>query len=827
MAIQNYINRLMNDEGEYMAQRGRPKGSKNKTTKARAQSVKTSEAQRNKDIIWSAVLIVVGILMYVLMAVSDKGLIGGWFQDGMHFLFSWVMYLWPLLVMYVGLLLAFDKSRKYIAMRFWCGVLALLILSALVVIISASHNSSIDANQFDNFAQVLEKHLDANPENYIGFGIGWVFTKLLGKVGGIIALLLFFAASLMVAAGKTVVNIYYWLKDKLTLGSDDDNYEEDVDTAVARIGKEQQKEARKRRPQIDIPVLDGPPPSDDGDLTKTPTPKAEIKIDDIIAKATSNNTESNQNTVSEVPAAKPTTSAIHAKDIEKDAKETEVKSEPPRETVREATENYSFPPLSLLKKSVGGVSEDMSNELKANSEKLVRTLKSFGVSTTMSEVHCGPSVTRYELQPNEGVKVSKITGLADDLALALAAESVRIEAPIPNKPAVGIEVPNKKRYSVLIRDLLETKEFADSHSRLTVALGKGISGEPVITDLAQMPHMLIAGATGSGKSVCINSIIMSILYKASPDEVKFVLIDPKAVELTVYNGIPHLAIPVVTDPKRAAGALDWAVREMLQRYKTFSEIGVRDIKGYNLYVKEKEDMEPMKQYVIIIDELYYLMMAAAKEVEDSICKLAQLARAAGMHLVIATQRPSVDVITGLIKANIPSRVALSVTSQIDSRTIIDHGGAEKLLGKGDMLFAPIDASKAQRVQGCFISDDDVHAVVNYIKEKSQASYSEDIDKAIDDYASSQHDGKSTGGYNGDVSGDGDVDEMLEPAIEIAVEAQTISTSLLQRRLKLGYARAARLVDEMEARGIVGPFEGSKPRQVLLSREQWMEMKNRQ
>lgn len=804
-----------------MAQRGRPKGSKNKSTIAKAQAAKTrtSEAQRNKDIVWSAVLIVVGILMYVLMLVSDKGVIGGWFQGGMHYLFSWVMYLWPLLVMYVGLLLAFDKSRKYIAMRFWCGVLALLILSSLVVIISASHNDAIDPGAYDNFAQALEMHLKSHPENYVGFGIGWVFTRLLGKVGGVIALILFFAASLMVAAGKTVVNIYYWLKEKLALGSDkeeDEDEEEDIDAAVARIGREQAKEDKKKRPKIDIPVLDGPPPADEGDLTKAQTPKPEIKIDDIISKATAGNAEQQKSAADNAAAAVKTAKP-----------ETETKPEPPRETVRESTEDYSFPPLSLLKKSVGGVSEDMSNELKMNSEKLVRTLKSFGVSTTMSEVHCGPSVTRYELQPNEGVKVSKITGLADDLALALAAESVRIEAPIPNKAAVGIEVPNKKRYSVLIRDLLETKEFADSHSRLTIALGKGISGEPVITDLAQMPHMLIAGATGSGKSVCINSIIMSILYKASPDEVKFVLIDPKAVELTVYNGIPHLAIPVVTDPKRAAGALDWAVREMLQRYKTFSEVGVRDIKGYNLYAKDKEELEPMKQYVIIIDELYYLMMAAAKEVEDSICKLAQLARAAGMHLVIATQRPSVDVITGLIKANIPSRVALSVTSQIDSRTIIDHGGAEKLLGKGDMLFAPIDASKAQRVQGCFISDDDVHAVVNFIKEKAKATYNDDIDKAIDDYAANQHDGKGGGGYSGDVSGDGDVDEMLEPAIEIAVEAQTISTSLLQRRLKLGYARAARLVDEMEARGIVGPFEGSKPRQVLLSREQWMEMKNRQ
>jgi len=358
-----------------------------------------------------------------------------------------------------------------------------------------------------------------------------------------------------------------------------------------------------------------------------------------------------------------------------------------------------------------------------------------------------------------------------------------------------------------------------------MALGKDVAGKPIIADLATMPHMLIAGATGSGKSVCINSIIMSMLYKASPDEVKFIMVDPKAVELVVYNGIPHLAIPVVTDPKRAAGALDWAVREMMKRYKLFSEAGCRDIKSYNLKVQKSGEGEPLPQYVIVIDELANLMMTSPKEVEDSICKLAQLARAAGMHVVIATQRPSVDVITGLIKANIPTRIALSVTSQVDSRTIIDHGGAEKLLGRGDMLFAPIDASKAQRVQGCFLSDDEVHAVVDFIKSKASANYDEEINKAIDEFSASQKEGK--GGAIGGGEDGGEADEMLEAAIEIAVDAKTVSTSLLQRKLKLGYARAARIVDEMEERGIVGPFEGSKPRQVLLTREQWMEMKNRQ
>ncbi|MBR4439519.1 MAG: DNA translocase FtsK, partial [Clostridia bacterium] len=575
------------------------------------------------------------------------------------------------------------------------------------------------------------------------------------------------------------------------------------------------KADKKKRSAIDIPIPDGPITAPDLTIAE-PTPKPGLRIDDIINKAAA------PAATAEVPKAQDA-----AKPTDKPAdKAAEKPADKAAEKPAEAKEGeYSFPPLSLLKKGVGGMSEDVSNELKENADKLVRTLRSFGVSTTISEVCRGPSVTRYELQPDAGVKLSKITGLADDLALSLAASSIRIEAPIPNKAAVGIEVPNKVRSSVLLRDLLETKGFADSHSRLTVAIGKGVSGDPIIADLAGMPHMLIAGATGSGKSICENCIIMSIIYKASPDEVKFIMIDPKAVELTVYNGLPHLAIPVVTDPKRAAGALAWAVREMMRRYKLLSESGCRDIKSYNLRVKEDESAEPLPQYVIVIDELANLMMTSPKEVEDSICKLAQLARAAGMHLVIATQRPSVDVITGLIKANIPTRVALAVTSQVDSRTIIDYAGAEKLLGRGDMLYAPIDASKAQRVQGCYVSEEEVRSVVEYIKTKASANYDESINEAIDAYSANQKDKGAAAAAGGEE--EGDTDEMLEAAIEIAVEAQTISTSLLQRRLKLGYARAARLVDEMEARGIVGPFEGSKPRQVLLTRDQWLEMKNRQ
>ena len=776
-----------------MAQRGRPKGSTNKK-KTAAETV-AAEKQRTKNMIWSTVLILLGVLMLVLMIVSDKGVVGNAMQDGMNYLFSWVMYFIPVLFIYIGVLLAVQKTKRYIAVRFWCSLLAIFILAAVVFILGAGSEDMADL-------------FDAERANAVGFGIGYVFTKLLGKVGGTIALFLILAAALMLGAGLTIVNIFTWLRDFFTVGAEDEDEAPQIKApskTAAHIAPDPlQQEKKSKRSVIDIPIPDGPITKPD-ETVAPEQKKPEVRIDDIISKATAP-----ADTVS-VPSA----------EAERPAEPQKPAEEKP---AAEAEGGYVFPPMTLLKKSVGGMSEDVSNELRENADKLISTLKSFGVSATMSNVCRGPSVTRYELQPNAGVRISKIAGLSDDLALSLAAESIRIEAPIPGKAAVGIEVPNKKRSSVMMRDLLETNEFAESHSRLTMALGKGVSGEPVVTDLARMPHMLIAGATGSGKSVCINSIIMSILYKASPDEVKFIMIDPKAVELVVYNGIPHLAIPVVTDPKRAAGALDWAVREMMRRYKLFSDAGTRDISSYNIMARDSDEGEVLPQYVIVIDELASLMMTSPKEVEDSICKLAQLARAAGMHIVVATQRPSVDVITGLIKANIPTRIALAVTSQTDSRTIIDHGGAEKLLGRGDMLFAPIDASKEQRVQGCFLSDEEVHAVVKFIKEKASANYDDDITKAIDDYSAGHKDKGAVGGAGGD---DGEADEMLEAAIETAVEAQTVSTSLLQRRLKLGYARAARLVDEMEARGIVGPYEGSKPRQVLLSREQWMEMKNRQ
>ena len=482
---------------------------------------------------------------------------------------------------------------------------------------------------------------------------------------------------------------------------------------------------------------------------------------------------------------------------------------------------YQYPPLSLLQRGKRGGGESDAH-LRETAMKLQQTLENFGVKVTITNVSCGPSVTRYELQPEMGVKVSKIVGLADDIKLNLAVADIRIEAPIPGKPAVGIEIPNQKIEMVSLRDVLESPEMMREKSPTAVALGKGISGAPVIADMAKMPHVLIAGATGSGKSVCINTIINSIIFRAKPEEVRLILIDPKVVELSVYNGIPHLLVPVVTDPKKASAALSWAVVEMEHRYKRFETMGVRDIRGYNNAIGPNE--EPMSKIIVIIDELADLMMVVGKDVEDSICRIAQKARAAGMHLIVATQRPSVDVITGLIKANIPSRIAFAVSSQVDSRTILDGAGAEKLLGMGDMLFMPVGAPKPTRIQGTFVRDEEISRVLDFIKKSATVQYDEAMIEAMEKHAI--QDGKK-GSSSADSDEEGGSDPMLKQAVEVVIDAGQASTSLLQRRCKLGYARAARIMDEMEEKGIIGPYEGAKPRAVLISRQQWLEMQMNQ
>ena len=488
------------------------------------------------------------------------------------------------------------------------------------------------------------------------------------------------------------------------------------------------------------------------------------------------------------------------------------------------TFQYQYPSIELFEKSAEEGDPGAQDELKANAQKLVDTLESFGVRTRVLDISRGPSVTRYEVQPMAGVKISRITSLADDIALNLAVADVRMEAPIPGKPAVGIEVPNHKKTPVFIRSVFESQAFLRMTSPLGVALGKDIAGVAQVADLCKMPHLLIAGSTGSGKSVCVNSIIISILFRSSPEDVKLMLIDPKVVELAEYNGIPHLLMPVITEPKKAAGALSSAVQEMERRYHLFAENNVRDIKSFNKLAATDPMLEKMPYIAIIIDELADLMMVVGKDVEDSICRIAQKARAAGMHLIVATQRPSVDVITGLIKANIPSRIAFAVSSQVDSRTILDGAGAEKLLGQGDMLFMPVGAPKPVRIQGTFVRDEEISRVLDFIKQSATVQYDEAMIEAMEKHAI--QDGKK-GASSADADEETGSDPMLKQAVEVVIDAGQASTSLLQRRCKLGYARAARIMDEMEQKGIIGPYEGAKPRAVLISRQQWLEMQMNQ
>ncbi|MFR1972838.1 MAG: DNA translocase FtsK [Clostridia bacterium] len=486
-------------------------------------------------------------------------------------------------------------------------------------------------------------------------------------------------------------------------------------------------------------------------------------------------------------------------------------------TITVEDENYEFPPLTLLKEGDKKAGKGNNRALTETASKLQKTLYNFGVVAKVEHVSVGPAITRYELKPSEGVRVSKIANLADDIALNLAAKTIRIEAPIPGKQAVGIEVPNEESEVVHLRDILDTDTFKNHKSKLAFALGKDVSGEEIVTDIAKMPHVMIAGATGSGKSVCINTLIASIIYKAKPSDVKLIMVDPKIVELSVYNGIPHLMIPVVTDPKKAAGALAWAVQEMENRYTKFAAKGVRDLAGYNDAVEKEDTLGKLPHIVIIIDELADLMMVAKNDVEGAICRLAQKARAAGMHLVIATQRPSVDVITGLIKANIPSRIAFAVSSQIDSRTILDQVGAEKLLGKGDMLFFPTGAPKPVRVQGAFVSDKEVEKIVDFLKSNGETTYRDDITEYIEKTNCTDKE------IDEGIMDDDETDPLLNEAIQTVIETGQASTSFIQRRFKVGYARAGRIIDQMEERGIISGYQGSKPREVLMTKERWEEL----
>ena len=520
------------------------------------------------------------------------------------------------------------------------------------------------------------------------------------------------------------------------------------------------------------------------------------------------------------PASAKTKKAQLQQEVESAAQEV---SQAIEQELAQGEEAYRYPPITLLEENHADNCTEVGAELRNNSRRLAEALRSFGVDAAAGDVVHGPSVTRYEFTLEQGVKLSKITNLSDDIALALGASGVRV-APVPNKiSVVGIEVPNRTVTAVRIRDVIESREFTRHPSSVAFAVGKDIGGNNIVGNIAKLPHVLIAGTTGSGKSVCTNSLIVSILYKSTPDEVRFIMVDPKMVELAPYNGIPHLLIPVVTDPKKAAGALQWAVFEMMKRYKMFSEKGVKDLAGYNALAEVDEDVKKLPTVVVVIDELADLMLVAAKEVEESICRVAQMGRAAGMHLVVATQRPSADVITGLMKANIPSRIAFAVASSMESRIILDTPGAEKLVGKGDMLYFPLGDAKPTRVQGCFITPEEIERVVAFVKDAAgEAHYDQDVIEKIRQAVDAKSDKGKAAPTDGAADGD-DGDELLPAAVEVVLETGQASVSMLQRRLKLGYSRAARLVDQMEERGYVGPFEGSKPRQLLITREKWQEL----
>ena len=673
-----------------------------------------------------------------------------------------------------------------------------------------------------------------------GLAVG--FSAVFGKVLSLILFLLMLLAALCLA-------LHISPKDAVRRAQERREAErEDIPEETPPV-REKEKPAEKRprrRAAIDIPLDDEPPAKQPQPQPEEPTfaPKEKkpffsrkssaVRTPDQVLRGEPAEeaapvapaapvTSPPAASAAPAPVAKPREAAKPSVTAQEVQDATEEVTAAVEQELAQPEEAYQYPPITLLDENTADNYTEVGAELRSNSQRLAQTLQSFGVDARPGAVVHGPSVTRYEFTLEQGVKLSKITNLADDIALALGASGVRI-APIPNKiSVVGIEVPNRAVTPVRIRDVVESRTFTEHKSPVAFAVGKDIGGSCIVGDIGKLPHVLIAGTTGSGKSVCTNSLIVSILYKSTPEEVRFIMVDPKMVELAPYNGIPHLLIPVVTDPKKAAGALQWAVFEMMKRYKLFSEHGVKDLAGYNALARQDEELKTLPTVVVVIDELADLMLVAAKEVEESICRVAQMGRAAGMHLVIATQRPSSDVITGLMKANIPSRIAFAVASSLESRIILDTTGAEKLVGKGDMLYAPLGAGKPTRVQGCFITPEEIERVVGFVKTTGEAEYSREVMDKIEQAVKEKEKGGGgkTSAEPAEAQEDGD--ELLPAAVEVVLETGQASVSMLQRRLKLGYSRAARLVDQMEERGIVGPFEGSKPRQLLIDKAKWQEL----
>lgn len=795
----------------------------NKKTKQNTSKKTSSNRQKNVDRadairVTEIATVAVSVILFCLAIVSGNGV---WnvlhnVYVGIFGMFAAIVL--PLLTIVVTVIFSAKGDDAY-------GYTAKIVEAFVMVFILATFIHVVKNSTGDVFKEtIINSYKSASFEfngGFIGAVLGWLLLTL-GKAPAVIISVVLFIVDLLLMTGLTIFQFVAGAAKPAKV-----TYEK-----VAPAIEERIERRRMNKENIDVPLDTQPPEEEDkkpksrkkkaasSDEEMTKVPK-EI-IDEINRE--NSNIEMLKNATGRKEEKKPKSIDEIVKDASED-KPNEKKADKSKEfTVsKEAMESgindYKLPSVELLSLPKKKSTADISGELKENAQRLIETLRSFNVNATITDISRGPTVTRYELKPAAGVRISKITNLADDIALNLAATHVRIEAPIPGKAAVGIEVPNTVKNTVSMRELIDTPEFYEQRSLLSAGIGKDIAGNCVYCDIAKMPHLLVAGTTGSGKSVCMNSIITSILYRAKPDEVKFLMIDPKQVEFSKYANIPHLLVPVVTDPRKAAGALGWAVSEMLQRYQKLSQVGVRDIEGYNKYVQKHEDMESMPKICIFIDEFADLMMAAPKEVEDSVCRLAQMARAVGMHLVIATQRPSVDVITGLIKANISSRIALTVSSQIDSRTILDAAGAEKLLGHGDMLYNPIGASKPLRVQGCFISDEEVEALCDFVKNQGESQYDEEIAKEIE--AKAVQDKKSS-----PFEDDGDaeqLDVLFDKAVDIVLETGTASTSFLQRKLSVGYARGAKIIDQLEEKGIIGPANGSKGREILINRQQWLEM----
>ena len=775
-------------------------------------------------------LFLISILLAILI-YTQSGYIGEHLSPMLGGIMGSIKYIIPIGTFFIAIYMTLEDKDYLISKLVQYGIFLICIATMLSVFQFSNGNISYNSD----FQVAVQKGYELGTTNNGGGAIGTAFASvligLLGEVGtvilcvGVAAILLIFMFGI-----KPAELIADFVENKRE--EKEERRAEREETRVSRAKtkaeeieperketkrerrlrekEEQRREAEELAEQLTINLNDGTEEKEKDKKLK----KYDHKNDDLIPFNINGRVKNSE----EKAKSNPNEIEANLFKAEQETKEEKVKQVLQLEhTLTLEDEHYEFPPIQLLaegdKKGIKGGKKAVAD----TATRLQKTLYSFGVSAKVENVSVGPAITRYELKPAEGVRVSKIANLADDIALSLAAETIRIEAPIPGKQAVGIEVPNKENEIVPLRDIIDCEAFKNHKSKLAFALGKDVAGNEVVTDIAKMPHVLIAGATGSGKSVCINTLIASIIYKAKPSEVKLVMVDPKVVELSVYNGIPHLLIPVVTDPKKAAGALAWAVQEMVNRYSLFASKNVRDIKGYNAALESEGEGQKLPQIVIIIDELSDLMMVSPKEVEDSICRLAQMARAAGMHLVIATQRPSVDVITGIIKANIPSRIAFSVSSQVDSRTILDMSGAEKLLGKGDMLFYPAGAPKPTRVQGAFVSDKEVEKIVDFVKNNGEATYNDDIIKQIENANSTDKEMDSN-------DEDDDTDELLMDAIDVVVETGQASTSFIQRRFKVGYARAGRIIDQMEERGIISGFQGSKPREVLMSKERWEELK---